>query len=290
MFARFGKEALFTASSLRNSDTKIKESGNAAYFREISRTSNRPVELLNNLAPKHRIYGLIELDVTEARKFISEHEVRTGEKLSFTSWVIKSIGQAVSEHSEVQAMKKGKKKLVVFNDVDVGIVIERQIGSERGATTYCVRKANEKSFRQIHDEIRLAQKSDVTVDGGSGEKPLTSVRVFSHLPDVLKKLYWRKIRSDPFLRKRLLGTVAVTAVGMFGKGGGWAIPVGLHSVVFALGGISTKLRNYANPDMLGEFLNMTVMFDEEISLGAPATRFLARLSELMQSGYGLREE
>jgi len=32
---------------------------------------------------------------------------------------------------------------------------------------------------------------------------------------------------------------------------------------------------------------MTVMFDEEVSLGAPATRFLARLSELMQAGFGL---
>ena len=84
-----------------------------------------------------------------------------------------------------------------------------------------------------------------------------------------------------------MGTVAVTAVGMFGKGGGWAIPIGLHSVVFALGGISKRPRDFANPADIGEFLNMTVMFDEEVSLGAPATRFLARLSELMQAGFGL---
>jgi len=87
-----------------------------------------------------------------------------------------------------------------------------------------------------------------------------------------------------------MGTIAVTAVGMFGKGAGWAIPIGVHSVVFALGGISTKPRNYTNPAELGEFLNMTMMFDEDVSLGAPATRFLARLSELMQAGFGLEEE
>jgi pyruvate/2-oxoglutarate dehydrogenase complex dihydrolipoamide acyltransferase (E2) component len=282
--------SLIMAVPSQNSNMQSKESGDAAPFREINRASNRPVELLNNLAPKHRIYGLVEIDVTEARTFISKNEAKTGEKLSFTGWVIKCVGQAVSEHSEVQAMKKGKKKLIVFNDVDVGIVIERQIGSERSATTYCVRKANEKTFREIHDEIRQAQKGEMSEEQKSGEKPPRSVRVFTYLPDFLKKLYWRKIRSNPFLRKRLMGTVAVTAVGMFGKGGGWAIPIGLHSVVFALGGISTKPRNYTNPTELGEFLNMTVMFDEEVSLGAPATRFLSRLSELMQAGFGLESE
>ncbi|MFW9964035.1 MAG: 2-oxo acid dehydrogenase subunit E2 [Candidatus Sifarchaeia archaeon] len=264
-----------------------KEKRNSPLYKEITRKSTRPIELLNNLAPKHRIYGLVEIDVTDARKFISDYEARTGEKLSFTGWVIKCVGQAVSEHNEIQAMKKGKKKLIVFDDVDVGMIIERQVGSQRFATSYCVRKANEKSFRQIHDEIRQAQKGEIIEESESNEKPPASVRIFSRLPNLLRKLYWRKIRTDPFLRKRLMGTVAVTAVGMFGKGGGWAIPIGLHSAVFALGGISTKPRNYSNPTELGEFLNMTVMFDEEVSLGAPATRFLARLSELMQSGFGL---
>ncbi|MFW9956597.1 MAG: 2-oxo acid dehydrogenase subunit E2 [Candidatus Odinarchaeota archaeon] len=274
-------------SQMHDSEGKSEESKNSISFMEITRKTTRPVELLNNLAPKHRIYGLVEIDVTDARKFISENEAKTGEKLSFTGWVVKCVAQAISEHREVQAMKKGKRKLIVFDDVDVGLIIERQIKSERFATTYCVRKANEKSFRQIHDEIRKAQKGDVGGGSESVDRPPRSVRIFSRLPDLLKKFYWRKIRSDPFLRKRLMGTVAVTAVGMFGKGGGWAIPVGVHSLVVALGGISRKSRNLATPTDIGEYLSTTVMFDEEVSLGAPATRFLARLSELMQTGFGL---
>jgi pyruvate/2-oxoglutarate dehydrogenase complex dihydrolipoamide acyltransferase (E2) component len=277
-------------SQRQNSKAKVEQSQGAVDFKEITRKSVRPVELLNNLAPKHRIYGLVEINVTEARKFISENEAKTGEKLSFTGWVIKCVAQAVSEHREVQAMKRGKKKLIIFDDVDVAMVIERQVNSERFATTYCVRKANEKTFHEIHDEIRRAQKGEMSEESESDQKPPASAKLFSHLPDLLRKFYWRKIRSDPFLRKRLMGTVAVTAVGMFGKGGGWAVPIGLHSVVFALGGISTKPRNYTNPSVLDEFLNMTVMFDEEVSLGAPATRFLARLSELMQAGFGLEIE
>jgi hypothetical protein len=68
--------------------------------------------------------------------------------------VVKCIAQAVNEYKEVQAMKKGK-KLIVFDDVDVGLVIERHVASERFATAYCVRKANEKSFRPIHDVGRM---------------------------------------------------------------------------------------------------------------------------------------
>lgn len=268
----------------RGPDGSSGEVGVAPSFREITRRSTRHVELLNNLAPKHRIYGLVEIDVTKARSFISEYEAKTGEKLSFTAWVIRCVGQAVSEHREVQALKKGKKKLVVFDDVDVAIVIEKQRGSEKFATTYCVRKANEKSFRQIHDEIRLAQKSETD----ETKRASASLGLSLRIRGLLGKPFWRKLKSDPFLRKQMMGTVAVTAVGMFGKGGGgYAIPIGLHSLVVAVGGISKRPRDYSNPTEIGEFLSTTVMFDEEISLGAPATRFLARFAELMQIGFGL---
>ncbi len=267
----------------RSSDGRSGEVAMASSFTEITRRSTRHVELLNNLAPKHRIYGLVEIDVTKARNFISEHEANTGEKLSFTAWVIRCVGQAVSEHREVQALKKGKKNLVVFDDVDVAIIIEKQRGSERFATTYCVRKANEKSFRQIHDEIRLAQKSETD----ETKRASASLSLPLRIRGLLGKPFWWKLKSDPFLRKQMMGTVAVTAVGMFGKGGGYAIPIGLHSLVVALGGISKRPRDYSNPSEVGEFLSTTVMFDEDISLGAPATRFLSRLAELMQTGFGL---
>ncbi|MFW9926590.1 MAG: 2-oxo acid dehydrogenase subunit E2 [Candidatus Thorarchaeota archaeon] len=276
------------ASHKKNLDMKSEETEGVASFREMTHRFTLPIDLLNNLAPKHRIYGLVEIDVTKARNFISENEEKTGEKLSFTAWVIKCIGQAVSEHSEVQALRRGKTKLVIFDDVDVGMIVEKKTKSGRVPTQYCVRKANEKSFRQIHDEIRQAQREDIGDRIVSGRRKSASDSALRRLPGPFRRLFWRKFRSDPFLRKQMMGTVGVTAVGMFGKGGGWAIPVGLHPVVFALGGISKKSRDPINPADIGEYLNLTVMFDEEVSFGAPATRFIARLSELMQTGFGLK--
>ncbi|MFX1367217.1 MAG: 2-oxo acid dehydrogenase subunit E2 [Promethearchaeota archaeon] len=276
-----------STSRKEDSDVNPDETKGGPSFREITHRFTLPIDLLNNLAPKHRIYGLVEIDVTEARTFISENEEKTGEKLSFTAWVIKCIGQAVSEYREIQALRKGKTKLVIFDDVDVGMIVEKQTKSGKIPTQYCVRKANEKSFRQIHDEIRQAQKADSGERIVAGKRKSASDSALRRLPGPFRRLFWRKFRSDPFLRKQMMGTVGVTAVGMFGKGGGWAIPVGLHPVVFALGGISNKLRDPSNPTNIGEFLNLTVMFDEEVTFGAPATRFLAKLSDLMQSGFGL---
>ncbi len=39
-----------------------------------------------------------------------------------------------------------------------------------------------------------------------------------------------------------------------------------------------------------EILNLTVVFDHDVIDGAPAARFVHRLVELIESGYGLEEE
>lgn len=258
-----------------------------ARFTEVRRPSTWPVELLNNLAPKNRIYGLVEIDVTKARNMMTENENRTGVKLSFTAWVTKCFAQAISEHPEIQAFKKGKSKLVIFDDVDVSVMIDRVAGTRRVTFPYTIKKANEKDIKQIHEEIRRVQTCESL--GPSGGKLTAAPRFLLKAPGFLRKPFWWKVRSDPVLRKEFMGTACVTSVGMFGKegSGGFAIPVGLHPVVLALGGIAKKPIYPGDPARLGEWLSVTAMFDEEVSLGAPATRFLARLSELMQSGFGL---
>jgi hypothetical protein len=56
---------------------------------------------------RHRfmMHGLLEVDVTRARRLAREHRERTGEKLSFTAFVLASLGRAVATHPEVHAMR-----------------------------------------------------------------------------------------------------------------------------------------------------------------------------------------
>ena len=88
-----------------------------------------------------------------------------------------------------------------------------------------------------------------------------------------------------------MGTVVVSSVGSIGKdsGYGWAIPIGIHPVVFALGNIARKPGVVGEEIKIREYLSMTVLFDHDVTDGAPVVRFIQRLKELLEKSYGLNE-
>jgi hypothetical protein len=84
--------------------------------------------------------------VTRVRKFIKEHEVQTGEALSFTGYLAFCLGRAVGEDKSVQAYPKGRKHLVIFDDVDVFLPVEHELAGAHAAIPYIFRGANNKSY------------------------------------------------------------------------------------------------------------------------------------------------
>lgn len=243
------------------------------------------VELMEQGLRTHYISGLVEVDVTEGRQFIREYEESSGKELSFTAWITKCIAQAVCEHRNVHAIRKGK-RLIIFKDVDVSVMIERQIDGEAGAQTYIVRKANEKTVHDIQDEIWAVQsRTDGDISDTVNQQMMR--RLFA-LPKFLRDfLFWRKFRTDPFFVKKHLGTVTVTAVGMFGKGkSGWAVPISISPVLFALGGIAKKAAVVDESIVIREFLCVTIFLNHDVVDGGPAARFVARFAELVESGFG----
>jgi pyruvate/2-oxoglutarate dehydrogenase complex dihydrolipoamide acyltransferase (E2) component len=238
---------------------------------------------------RHHIPILLEIDVTEARSAIHDLKVKTGQGISFTGWIIKCLAQAVSEHQYVHAIRKGKRQLVIFDDVDVTIVIERTVAGEKLPMPYIIRKANEKTLTDIHTEIRAAQKSLVEI--GTVQLGLTQARmtkIFAILPRFLRNLlFWRSLFNDPFLLKRTMGTVSITSIGMFGEGLSWGIPIGIHPLIIAVGGIAKRPGVINDQIVIREYVGMTVMFDHYVTDGAPVARFIKRLQELMTNRDGL---
>ena len=267
--------------------------------REFPEFRNPTLDTLDIGIKKHHIPFLFEVDVTEAREYIRGFKARTGEGLSFTGWVMKCISQAVSEHKHIQAMRKGRRSLILFDDVDISVVVERSVGHsdtppETLPMPYVVRRANEKTVKEIHDEIRTAQAESL----GTGEVQLGArrnarlTRAFNLMPRFVRYLLvWRRLTKDPFFAKKTMGTVVVTSVGSIGKdsGYGWAIPIGIHPVVFALGNIAKKPGVVGEEIKIREYLSMTVLFDHDVTDGAPVARFIQRLKELLEQSYGLNE-
>lgn len=238
---------------------------------------------------RHLVKALIELDVTKGREYIRHHKEQFGETLSFTGWIMKCIGQAVYENKQVQALRKGK-KFIVFDDVDINILVERLVEGEPFPVVIVIRKVNEKSVREIHTEIRIAQTQ--TQEDYLNKEDTRSATLFLKLPKFLRKwFFWRRVKKDPFFVKKIMGTISVTSVGMFGKLSGWPIQTNVgHSISFALGGITKKPAVIEEKIEIREYLSMTVLLDHDIVDGAPAARFIARLAELVEKGYGLDVE
>ena len=229
---------------------------------------------------KPMIHGLLEVDVTRARARLREHKAITGESLSFTAFLIACLAKAVDEHKAVQAYRKGSKRLILFEDVDVYTPIERNVAGQKQIMPYIIRAANRKTLREIHQEIRTAQVRDVA----------KGFKAFLFLPTFLFRIGWWVLwwlsGRYPQLWKKYWGTVTMTAVGMFGKGAGWGIPIA-GTLMMTVGGIGEKPGVVDGQIAIRDYLSLTISFDHETIDGAPAARFTQRLKELIESGYGL---
>jgi pyruvate/2-oxoglutarate dehydrogenase complex dihydrolipoamide acyltransferase (E2) component len=238
---------------------------------------------------KHHIKALIELDVTEARKMIREKK-KLSEKISFNSWLIKCISHAVEESPQIHGIRKGKRKVAIFDDIDISIVIEREIQGEKVPLPYVIRKTNEKSISDICNEIRNGQKQSIKDEGDYilGEKKNDLLMKFYYtMPGFIRRIIWRNIIRSPFLTKQNMGTVIITSVGMMGKINGWVIPVSVHPLCFAIGSIVKKPGVIDDRIEVREYLYITVLVDHDIIDGAPAVRALSKLTKLVESGFGL---
>lgn len=225
--------------------------------------------------------GLLEIDVTQPRQIIREYKVQTGERLSFTAFLAKCIGQAVSQHKHVQAVPDWRGDLVIFDDVDIGTLIEREANGEKYPLAHVVRAADKKTFREIHDEIRQAQASQPT------DKEARSLDRITSLPTVIRRaVLWAAVKS-PQMRKDQMGTVSLSAVGMFGTKSGWGMVPSFHSLALLVGGIAQKPGVVDGRIEIREYLSLTMDFDHNVIDGAPAARFARDLADLIERAYGV---
>jgi len=240
--------------------------------------------------PTHWMYGLLEVDVTVAKQFIAGHKANSGEAFSFTGFLVHCLARAVEENKEVQAYLKGRKQIIMFDDVNVGMMIEHKDGEKTALMGHIIQGANRKTYRQIHEEIRSAQSNPAPSNRGMPNWFRSAMLIPWPLSKLIKALMGWATRHDPTIRISASGTVFITAVGMFGKGhSGWGIATTPHSLGLVVGSMAWKPAVVEGRIEPREILNLTVLFDHDVVDGAPATRFVRRLVELIESGYGLEE-
>ncbi len=231
---------------------------------------------------KHTIHGLVSVDVTIPRRDMRARD-RAGRPVSFTAFVVRAVARAVEADRMIHAYRRHN-RLVLFDDVDVNTQVEVELAGQTIPKSVVVRAANRKSVETITDEIRSAQHQRDEHD-----RFYRAMLAFVSMPRPIRRLAWRAVMANPAWFKRLGGTVGLSSIGMFGPGGGWGIPIALPTLMITVGGITTEPRLRDGTLEERELLSLTISVDHDIVDGAPAARFVRRLTELIETGDGLRD-
>lgn len=240
------------------------------------------VDVLREGHRRHIIHGLVEFDVTDARRIVRE-SAEGPNPISFTGFIVNCVAEAVDGDRMVQAHRWGRNKLVLFEDVDVNLQLEQTTeDGTRIVQSRILRAANRKPLNEICDEIREAQSL-----GEGDERRLRGTMWLSSLPAFLRALIWRLVVARPKASKRFGGTVVVSSVGMFGTSLGWGIPITPAPLMVTVGGIGMRPVLVEGRIENREHLSVTISVDHDIVDGAPAARFVERLRQLVEQGFGL---
>lgn len=253
-------------------------------FQNIPRSRIATFDIFAVGLRKHHIAAMLEFDVTESRVRLRDLR-KNGITVSFNAWLIKVIAEVLNNHSEAAAYLYNKKKLIIFNDINVSIIVEKRIGDAKVPIPLVIEKANGKSALEINEEIEAAKNQELSSDDIVLKKKSSSYeRLYYQLPGFLRRLFWNFLLANPKSAFSTMGNVSVTSVGMIGKINGWFIHRSVHPISFGVGSIIKKTVVIENEIKIREILNMTILVDHDVIDGAPMVRFLDDLTKYLESG------
>ena len=234
---------------------------------------------------KNTINLLFETELAPIRKHLAECNSKLGARISLTTYIAKSLADAVDEDRLLHAYREGKSRLVLFDEVDLAVMVEREIEGFSLPITAIVRAANRKDIGNIHDVLQHAKTAPI---GKSG--PMSALeKYFFELPAPLRRIVWFFIRRDPYLFKQLAGTVGITSMGMHATGPAVLIPITPMTLTLSIGAISKKVILEDGCVTECEIIQMNLGADHDIIDGAPLMRFADRFKQKLRDGCAIAE-
>ncbi len=253
-------------------------------FQRVPRSRIATFDIFSIGLRKHHVSALLEFDVTDSRKKLKELR-KSGIKISFNSWLIKVISNVLKRHKEASAYLYTKKKLILFNDINISILVEKRIGDIKIPIPLVIERTNDKSASEIAEEIEKAKHRELSdMDIVLNQKPTPYERLYYSLPGFVRRSIWRIMLGNPELAYRKMGNAVITSVGMMGRINGWFIHKSVHPISFGIGSVLRKPTIVDSEIKIREILMMTILVDHDVIDGAPMVRFLNDLTKSIENG------
>lgn len=233
---------------------------------------------------KHHISALLEFDVTDSRSKLRDLR-RNGCRASLTAWLIKVLSNAIQQHPEVAGYKFSKKRLIVFNNINVSIAIEKELDGRKVPIPLVIERTNEKNISEISQEIEDAKNQTISKeDIVLKRKSKAYERFYYLLPGFFRKVIWRFMLRHPRIAYKNMGNVMITSLSMVGRINGWFIHKSVHPISLGVGSIIKKPVVINDEIKAREILHMTILMDHDVIDGAPMVRFIKDLTSYIEGG------
>jgi pyruvate/2-oxoglutarate dehydrogenase complex dihydrolipoamide acyltransferase (E2) component len=220
------------------------------------------------------MYGLVTVDITATDRALRAQEPPG----SLTALVVAAVGRAVAEHPEVSVYRSWSGRLHRPPQVRVAALVEvqRPDGSTAGIA-HVIADADRRSVADIGAELHALR----TAPGQDRAVRALRWGALARMPGLLRLLLLVLDRS-PRARART-GTVAVTAIGMFGAGeAGFGVPAPTTTTLsVVVGGRHDAALVVDGEVAVRRALDLTVSADHTVIDGAPVARFVADLRRLL---------
>ncbi len=215
---------------------------------------------------RHSMRGMIEVDVTDALSMIREWRRRTGKPLSFTSFLVSTIAQAVAANPEVNACHASGGRIAYFEDVNVLVMVE--VPNSDGMKIpigHLIRAADKLEVEGIQGAIDRFRSNY----NDASETRLLDL--FATFPQSIRRLFFARMPLNPDFVQKTMGTVIISAVGMFlPQHAAWALGQANHTISIWVGSTVERLCMIKGKITPRTMACITIDFDHDIIDGAPA--------------------
>lgn len=196
-----------------------------------------------------------EIDMTEVialRNALLEQQEGVAARITYTDILVVAIAKALKDNPIINSSVI-ENEMVIWEDINIGVAVALEDGLEGGLIVPVVRDADQKSL----SEIALAVRTLVD-----------KARAGRLMPDDMTG-----------------GTFTLTNLGAVGGGWGFGTPIinQPQSAILATGSISDRPVVRDGQIVVRPIMTYSLTFDHRAIDGAPAAKFAARITELLEN-------
>ncbi|MDD2467607.1 MAG: 2-oxo acid dehydrogenase subunit E2 [Desulfobulbus sp.] len=249
--------------------------------REYPRLRNAILDIMAEGRRKNIINLLLKVDITILWQELERRRQQAAPtNPSLTACIARVFATSIDEDRSLQAYRLGRKKMVIFDEVDLAMMVEREIDGRLLPVVHIIRRANQKDVSEINQSLRHAKTAPL---GGNGPLSRLEYRFFT-LPRFLRRLVWWYLRRDPYAFKQLAGTVGITSMGMHVAGSAVVLPITPMSLTLSIGSMEQGWQVVDGRPVRRQFLQLNIGADHDVIDGAPLMRFAERFRFALEQG------